>query len=432
MGLAQRQFSTEVLRSSGGKVKLVEQRVIDWLRETETSASETNWRLSAKEDYQFYAGKQDTAEVLTALEEQRRPATVYNEIKPKVDMLCGIVGQSKWDVDVLPVGTEDEPLAELMTGTMQHFRRKLKLQKLESDCFMHAVQAGRSFQYFWINSENPFRPEIRSKRLSGFDVFVDPDSVEQDLSDARFVFIQKWLTEDEVKRYWPQYPAEAIMSGVGSRVDGLSFFDEAGRKFRFIEGWYKTYVKKVWFVDPVSGKERALSRKEFVAYAKQLRGGMGLVEVGGDAGIPMPDGYETWVEEINYIIFSDTVELEGGVSPYKGLKKFPLIQYTAYQAVDDNTWFGVVNQMKDPQRSVNTMRRQLLHLLQTLPKGILVHEAGAILNIDEYEERGSEPGFHLEMAPGKMDKYKFETQPQISPIYAQFDSICQQLSLIHI
>ena len=426
MGLAQRQFSTEVLRSHGGQVKLVDQKVVDWLRETETSSTETNWRVAAKEDYQFYAGKQDSAEVLAELTEQRRPATVYNEIKPKVDMLCGIVGQSKWDVDVLPIGAEDEPLAELMTGTMQHFRRKLNIQRLESDCFMHSVQAGRSFQYFWLNSENPFRPEIRTKRLSGFDVFVDPDSVEQDLSDARFVFIQKWLTEDEVTRYWPNYPAASIMSGTGSRTDGLSFFDEAGRKFRFIECWYKTYVKKVWFQDPVSGKEMALSRKEFVAYSKQLRGGAGLVAVGDDAGIPMPQGYETWVEEIHYVIFSDTVELEGGISPYTNMKRFPIVQYGAYQAVDDNTWFGVVSQMKDPQRSVNTMRRQLLHLLQTLPKGILVHESGAIVNIEEYEEHGSEPGFHLEISPGRMDRYKFETQPQISPIYAQFDAICQQ------
>lgn len=425
MGLAQRQFSTEVLRLKGGEVKLVDKKIIDWLSAAETCTAETSWRRESKEDYQFYAGKQDTAEVIAILNDQKRPSTVHNEIKPKVDMLCGIVGQTKWDIDVLPIGAEDEPLAELMTGTMQHYRRRLNIQKLEADCFMHTAQSGRSYQYFHVSSENPFRPEIRTKRLPGSDVFVDPDSVEYDLSDARYVFIQKWLTEDEVKRFWPAVPVEQIRGGSGARVDGLSFFDEANEKYRFIECWYKNYVKKIWFVNPLTGKEEALERKEFIAFVKQLYNGM---DVGGGNVVrfPQPKGYESWVEEIRYTIFTDTIEVEGGKSPYTKLKRFPIVQYGAYQDVDENRWFGVVNQMKDPQRSINTTRRQLIHLLQTLPKGILVHEVGAILNIDDYEERGSEPGFHLEVAKGGIDKYRFEQQPQISPIYAQFDAICQQ------
>lgn len=424
MGLAQRQFAGDALKVSQGKVKLLDTKFLDWLRDVETCSAEASWRREAREDYQFYAGKQDTAEVVALLQEQRRPTSVHNEIKPKVDMLCGIVGQTKWDVDAIPVGVEDEPLAELITGTMQHFRRKLKIQKVESDCFMHMVQSGRSYQYFWVTNENPFNPTIRTKRLQGSDVFVDPDSVEYDLSDARYVFIQKWLTEDEVKRFWPNVPTDQIRGGSGAAVDGLSFFDEAQEKFRFIECWYKKYVKKVWFVNPLTGKEEALTRKEFAQFSRELEAGINVQ--GQTVQVPQPEGYETWVEEIHYVIFTDTIEIEGGPSPYKKLKRFPIVLYGAYLDVDENRWFGVVNQMKDPQRSVNTMRRQLLHLLQTLPKGLLVHESGSILNIEEYEERSSDPTFHLELRPGGIDKYKFEQQPQISPIYAQFDAICQQ------
>jgi hypothetical protein len=82
--------------------------------------------------------------------------------------------------------------------------------------------------------------------------------------------------------------------------------------------------------------------------------------------------------------------------------------------------------MKDPQRTLNTTRRQLVYLLQTLPKGLLIHEIGAILNIDEYEARASDPNFHLEVAKGSFDKVKFLQQPKISPIYNMFDAICVQ------
>lgn len=72
------------------------------------------------------------------------------------------------------------------------------------------------------------------------------------------------------------------------------------------------------------------------------------------------------------------------------------------------------------------MRRQLVHLLQTLPKGILIHEVGAILDIEKYEEKSSNPNFHLEVNPGAIDKVKFEKQPTISPVYQMLDEIMRQ------
>jgi hypothetical protein len=82
--------------------------------------------------------------------------------------------------------------------------------------------------------------------------------------------------------------------------------------------------------------------------------------------------------------------------------------------------------MIDPQKSKNSMIRQLSHLLQTLPKGILAHEVGAILNIEEYEEKSSSPNFHLELAQGGLDRFKFITQPQISPIFLQLEQMFSQ------
>jgi hypothetical protein len=82
--------------------------------------------------------------------------------------------------------------------------------------------------------------------------------------------------------------------------------------------------------------------------------------------------------------------------------------------------------MKDPQRNLNTMRRQLTHLLQTAPRGILMHETGAILNVEDYETRGADPTYHMEMAGGKLDKAKFTDQPQISPVYQYLDGMNSQ------
>ena len=98
----------------------------------------------------------------------------------------------------------------------------------------------------------------------------------------------------------------------------------------------------------------------------------------------------------------------------------------AYMDDNRNNWFSAITMMKDPARGVNTIRRQLVHMLNTSPKGILIHESGAVLDIEEYEKRGSDPTYHMEVASGKLDKVKFTNQPQINPIYESLDAVFTQ------
>ena len=46
-----------------------------------------------------------------------------------------------------------------------------------------------------------------------------------------------------------------------------------------------------------------------------------------------------------------------------------------------------------------------------------MHESGAVLNIEEYETRGSDPTYHMELTQGGLGRVQFTSQPNISPIY---------------
>ena len=400
-------------------------KVKEWLSNAERSTTETEWRETADEDYRFYAGDQDTTETKMILAQQKRPATTHDEIKPKVDMLVGLAAQTKYQPTIIPVGVEDEPLAELMNGVYRFFVKKIKLIRRLLECFEHAVKSGRSLIYFYIDRQNPFEPEIKTKRIDGRNFIIDPESVEYDLSDARYIFIDSWLTEEQVKSYWPDFDIANATSETTAGLSGYQpiFFNEDSKKYRILECWYRTYTKVVWFINPISGKPECLEPKEFKKYAKILAEGDPAL---GIQPIEQPlQSIGSIREDINYIIFCGNEKLEGGKSPYK-LKRFPCALLGAYKNDITNSWFGVIKTMKDPQRSKNTMIRQLLHLLQTLPKGILVHEVGAILNIDEYEEKSSSPNFHLEVAQGAIEKFKFMQQPQISPIFIQLEQMFGQ------
>lgn len=402
--------------------------LLDWLRDAESSTAETTWRIVAKEDYKFYAGDQDTEEVKTELEDKGKPNSIYNEVKPKIDMLYGIAAKSKYEPEAFPVGKEDEPLAELINGTLKHYAKKTKLPDKELDCFLHTIKSGRSLLYFFIDKENPFKPKIACKRFSGFNFYLDPDSVELDLSDARYVFLDVWLTETELKLYFPTVDMSQVQEGAGS-TENLSFFNEASDKYRIVEAWYYKMRKGVWFINPMTRDSEFLTVGDFEKFAQTLEEG---VPVGRDENgevitepVEVPSTINGYKKIYYYSIFTSNVTLAGGESALNW-EGFPMVLYGGYKDDDNNNYFGAITAMKDPQRSKNDMRRQLSSQLKTLPKGMLMTETGAIVNIDEYEEKSTSPNFYLEIAPGRMGSVDFQTQPSIPPIYKEFDAMSSQ------
>lgn len=401
-------------------------RLLDWLSDAEQSTPETEWREVGPEDYKFYAGDQDKEEVKRLLIEQKRPITVFNEIKPKIDMLIGLAAQTRFQPDVVPVGTEDQALAQVVKGALYHYAKKTKLVRKEVECFEHSTKSGRSLLYFFIDKENPFKPVIKVKRIQGVSFTLDPQSFEYDMSDARYIFIDKWMSEEDIKANWPNVNVEMIKQHAGYAGKGYpAFWNEQDDLYRVVECWYRKYDRMTWFTNPLTGKVESLTPAEFSKFAKALSEGIPQPDGTRSQPIPIPDSVDSMVRNTYYMIFTDIFKIEGGKSPYRW-KGFPAVLFGAYKNDNTNAWFSAIKMMKDPQQSMNTMRRQLSHLLQTLPKGLLKHEVGAVINIEEYEKRSADPSFHLEITKGMFDKVGFEQQPAISPIYSQYDLVMAQ------
>jgi hypothetical protein len=399
-------------------VKLLN-KMMEWLHSAETATSESDWRELAKESYDFYSGKQDTQEVLDLLEEQNRTATVYNETKPKVDMLIGLASQNRKAPMVFPVETNDAALSEIANGAFKHFRRTARVARNEIECFEHMAKAGRALLHFYISGDDPYAPEIKSKRIHGRDYWLDPLSVEYDLSDARFIFVDKYFSKEDLEYYFPDLKADEMAQLSQSNPENPSFYSQERNMYRVTECWYRKIEKVYWVQNPLTKRNEPLTVKEYSDFKKKIK-----------EGITLPSGQVLQKEQfpaidklkktVYYAIFSNTKVIKKGPSPYRH-GEFPYIQFGAYKDDDTNAWFGAIEAMKDPQRGINVMRRQLQHLLQTAPKGIFMHEVGTVIDIEGYENRSSEPNFHMELAQGALTKgqVKFSEQPQISPVYAQ-------------
>lgn len=412
-----------------GKITVTDQQLLEkldqWLVDAERSTAYTKWVDESKEDYAFYAGKQDDQDVIDILEAQNRPTTTFNEIKPKVDMMVGLADQIRRVPTVLPVGSEDQALAELMNGVYKHYRYTLGITDREMDCFEHTLKSGLSWMHFYVDNQNPFDPQIKCVRIPGRDVVLDPDCLQYDLSDARYIFTSKWFTEEDVMAIWPDIDFEGLrMMAQSHDSDRPTYFDEANEKLRVVECWYRKKESVIWFQNPITGQPDFLRWEQWPKFKEALRNGIQLPQGTVQMDEP-PPAVQTYKDFIYFAIFSNNVLLESGPSPYRH-NYFPYVLYGAYKNEDENRWFGPVTVMKDPQRGINTMRRQLAHLLQTSPKGILMHEADSLVNEDDYEKDSSSPNFRLIVSKGHIDRVKFSDQPNISPVYSQLDEVYVQ------
>jgi len=399
-------------------------KVTNWLKQTEGSDSEANWLTVAEKDYAYYAGDQDDIDVLQALADAKRPALTYNQIKPKVDVVVGLAGQNRQLPSAFPVEHNDEAMVELANGVIKFFRRESMLADNEMTCFEHTVKSGRSLMHFYVSDENPYEPEIKTRFVHGRNFKIDPRSINYDLSDARFIFIDFWYDKEDIIAKYPDFDP-AIVSQL-SASDGSSplFYNAITDTYRVTECWYKSVEKVYWIVNPVTNNTEKVNKETFETMKTQLQQGLQMPD-----GRVITDPNFTAIEKMGTVyrcvIFSNTYIFEQGVSKHRW-EGFPSVLFGGYKHDTENRWFGLVTMMIDPQVGINTMRRQMQHLLQTSPKGILIHELGAIIDIEAYEKRSAEPNYHMEVATGALEKVRFTDQPTISPVYGQLMEVDQQ------
>lgn len=416
--------SSDLQRNNEDVFDLTPTDILDWLSEAESDVAETTWRTEAELDYGYYAGHQDTQEVLDTLAAQKRPNPVFNGILTKVNMLCGLSAQSNRAPYFYPVGGEDAMMTELMNTTFKHYRRQAKVKRKENECFEHMVKTGRSLLHFYIDRQNPTRPKIKATRIDARNAWLDPKSTEYDMSDARFIFVDKWVHETDIQAMFPDLKLEEIRNFSQSNPRTTVFYNKGTGMYRLTECWYRKYERIVYYKDPINGKVVPTTPANFNKLRKIAARGVDD-GTGNVRQLPNLESWSSIEKKVYYMIFSGDKVLEQGPSPYK-MQEYPYFLFGAYKDDTENRWFGIVSAMRDPQKSKNTIRRQLIHLLQTSQKGILVHEVGALVSPEEYAEHSSEPNFRLEVNRGFFEKIRFTEQPQISPVYGQLDQVFDQ------
>lgn len=361
------------------------------------SATST-WRQNAKQDYKFMQGKQWDDADMKKMREAGRPAITINRIRPIINLLCGYASQNETEPDFLPRSEEDDRVSRVAKGITKYCLDRAKYQRNKGKCFRDKIICGLA--NYWVHYEFDYAKldgEIRIDRVSPFDVFVDPECSQEDLSDAQYIGRYSWESPSKLKQVYPDKAVEIdtlshkfddteLETGSFETINGEAlWYSDKYRKVRVVQYWYKEYKTKRIFIT-----QNGVVDEDNPLYV--------VLMAMGKEPTSIPD------TQIRFATFSDNVLLEEGESPYKH-NKFPLVRdycyYTGELVDEELEPAGVVCDIKDAQRETNKNRSQRMHVVNQQTLGVKYWQGPVTEQFkNTVKKYGTTPGANIYMPPG--------------------------------
>lgn len=165
-------------------------------------------RERAQEDLRFLDGgpNQWPDSIRQAREKAGRPCITVNRLPGFVDQVEGDQRQNKPAIKIRAVDSDVDPeLAKILSGIIRNIESVSEAEIAYDTAASSAVSCGRGFyRVLTVDSELSFDQDIVVKRIiNPFSVSWDPGAQEYDLSDAGWIMVSEWISDDEFTRRYP-------------------------------------------------------------------------------------------------------------------------------------------------------------------------------------------------------------------------------------
>lgn len=377
-----------------------------WFEQESQRQAANRYQMALDEDY--YDGLQWDEDDARVLMERGQAPVVYNEIKSSIDWMIGTERRTRMDFKVLPRRKDGSENAQAKTSLLKYLADTNNSQFHRSRSFDDAIKAGMGVIETGLRGD-PTEELLFERYQDWRSTLYDSNSVEHDLSDARYFFRWKDLDKDIALAYFPDR-ADIVRSSVmneGSSepadwyvgkasdpsedwqprtgryqpYDGTPFATSQRRTVRFYECWYKKPVPhKVFLTGELSGKRFDKSNPAHVAAANE---GYGL--------------YDKTELEIRVAIYTSVGLVYEGASPYRH-GRFPFVITWCYRRKRDNAPYGMIRALRDPQDGMNKRHSKAQWILAS---NQVMMEDGAVDDIEELREEVSRPDAVIVRKRGK-------------------------------
>jgi len=172
------------------------------------------WRNEAKENYDFYAGRQWTDEEKGEMEEDLRLAITFNRIGPLVDAVLGHHINNRQEARFLPRQIGDVQVSEILTGAAAWAEDEADTSDEEEDIFLDLIVTGMGWSECRISYDEDLDGQIiPGERFSTLEAYWDPSSKKRNLDDSKWRMRGRWMDRHDAETRWPELKKHDFLEG---------------------------------------------------------------------------------------------------------------------------------------------------------------------------------------------------------------------------
>ncbi len=397
-----------------------------------------SWLRQAREDFEFAALKQWKEEDREALEQQLRPALVFDVTRPLIKAVTGAEMTGRYKAKFtgfnLELEEKDREAAEVFDIFYNWVRLHGKSEHHESLAFQDLAICGIGAIDIYLDYSRYKDGQILYRRAPVFDVAFDPSAIEPNVEDRWFCYRDRFVPETTFERLYPD--AQDILNAV-RRQDGAKM-EGTVEKIRRKMG--KAYSRKDDRSQEsgndilMTGYDRTSKSVRIRDYQwKELKYKSRII--GRDQnGVSLSDEFYTTSEASN---FMSSIDPESTDIYYEEQKNHPVIEYfrahvannvvlneqatglrdfTLQFLTGEEDWtqylgdkgsgykfyFGLMRSMKDPQSYRNKFFSQAVHIFNSNPKGLLIYETDMFENVSQAMSAWNKAEGAIGVEPGKL------------------------------
>lgn len=324
-------------------------------------------RLEAR---RYYHAKQWTAEEEKTLADRGQPVITYNRIAKKINGVIGLLERLRQDPKAYPRTPNGEESANVASQCLRYALDASQWESKLSDVILDLSVDGIGGWELGLEQvdDQSQDPTLTPVNMSGF--FYDPRSLQADFSDARYMGLAKWMTQDEALAFMPSLTVEiqdsidTLSSGSLGEAEALDpdkenlWWDKDLKKVRIIEVWYRDGNRWLWS------------------------------------------------------IYTGATELMSGESPFVDGKGKQVCRYIMQSAnVDElGNRYGFIRNLKGPQDAINHRESKSLHAFNT--KQIIIEE-GRVTDVEAIRREAHRVDGVISLPEGQMGKLRIENNTDV-------------------
>ncbi|HUU44708.1 MAG TPA: hypothetical protein VM118_03155 [Acidobacteriota bacterium] len=379
----------------------------------------SEWREHARDSFDMDAGRQWDEDTIAEMAEQNRVPVTFNRISRVISAIVGTQIQNRQETRYIPRELGDIKESEQYTAAGEYIRDNCDAEDEETDAFADCLICGMGWTETRLETEVNPDGDVLIERIDPLWMYWDPHARRKNIDDRRWQILVRRVPVEEFNRRWPDadvqsaselwdvddtdedemgsvrrhvYPQDAY-NARKSATHGQKDFTIRVAHYQWyeLEDCYRIGPKAEPFDPAQFRKMKENLDRNGIKWVKQQRRQYKQAFIAGN-------------------------QLLGEIEdcPVNG---YTFNCLTGRRDRNKNTWTGIVDAMKDPQKFGNKFFSQILDIINKNAKGGVIIERTAVDDPREIEDKWARPDAVHWVKDGAISGNKI--QPKPLPQYPQ-------------